>query len=292
MSNVSDAERGSREPEDGRGVDAPRRRDARPDRHAVDGQRAEPLRRSPPCVRRPRSTGDDDHQVRPRGRVAHRRGDRGGSSDTMSERHASQPAASACATSISEFVSRITPAAGSRRPADLVAGRQHCDDRARTRGTSVAPAGRRGGDSRPPQVRCRRAQQLRGADVSPIERTCWYGATAPRSSARRRRRSGRTRASTTASTPAQRRRATTTYCPAHQTGVLSLAPIVSAARRRCRPSPTRRRGRRARRHTGSAVTRRPDASWTPPHRVDPPGQPAAAHAALQAASASAAGTSR
>ena len=87
---------------------------------------------------------------------------------------------------------------------------------------------------------------------------------------------------------------TTTYRPGSiSTGVLSLAPIVSAART-AMPSiaDASNEGDERVAHTGSAVTR-PTASWSPIRTASTrAGQPAAAHAALQAASASAAGTSR
>src|SRR3954471_14300245 len=86
---------------------------------------------------------------------------------------------------------------------------------------------------------------------------------------------------------------TTTYASgASHTGVLSLAPTVSAART-ATPSiaEASNEGDERVAHTGAAVTR-PTASWSPSRTASTrSGQPAAVHAARQAASASAAGTS-
>src|SRR3954462_4307359 len=87
---------------------------------------------------------------------------------------------------------------------------------------------------------------------------------------------------------------TTTYAAGgSHTGVLSLAPTVSAART-ATPSiaEASNDGDERVAHTGAAVTR-PTASWSPIRTASTrPGQPVAAHAALQAASAWAGGTSR
>ena len=75
--------------------------------------------------------------------------------------------------------------------------------------------------------------------------------------------------------------------------MLSLAPTVSAART-AMPSiaDASNEGDERVAHTGPAVTR-PTASWSPIRTASTrAGHPAAAHAARQAASASAAGTSR
>jgi hypothetical protein len=86
----------------------------------------------------------------------------------------------------------------------------------------------------------------------------------------------------------------TTYRPGSiSTGVLSLAPIVSAART-AMPSiaDASNEGDERVAQIGSAVTR-PTASWSPIRTAATRlGHPAAAHAELQPASASAAGTSR
>src|SRR3954464_7851716 len=86
---------------------------------------------------------------------------------------------------------------------------------------------------------------------------------------------------------------TTTYASAaSQTGVLSLAPTVSAART-ATPSiaEASNDGDERVAHTGAAVTR-PTASWSPSRTASTrSGQAAAVHAARQAARASAAGTS-
>ena len=86
---------------------------------------------------------------------------------------------------------------------------------------------------------------------------------------------------------------TTAYAPcSRNTGVLSLAPTVSAALT-AMPSiaEASNDGEERVAHTGSAVTR-PTASPRARRTVSTrSGQPAAAHAARQAASASAAGTS-
>src|SRR3954452_15064375 len=100
---------------------------------------------------------------------------------------------------------------------------------------------------------------------------------------------------TTASKPSGRGSpvSTTTNAPgSRNTGVLSLAPTVSAART-AMPSiaEASNDGDERVAHTGSAVTR-PTASASPRRTVSTrSGQPAATHAARQAASASAAGTS-
>ena len=103
----------------------------------------------------------------------------------MSERHAWQPAASACATSISEFVSRITPAAGSV-PTGRISSPvgSTATTGARHTSTSVAPAAAAAATSTARRRWPTGSSSSAALTSSPIERTCWYGATAPRSSAR------------------------------------------------------------------------------------------------------------
>ncbi len=103
----------------------------------------------------------------------------------MSLRHASHPAASAWATSMSEFVSRMTPGAGSVPTGRISSpvGSTATTGRRRTT-TSTAPAAAAAATSTA-RSRCPSGSSSSVAlTSSPIVRTCWYGGTAPRSSAR------------------------------------------------------------------------------------------------------------
>ena len=104
---------------------------ARPHRHAVHGERSDLGHdRGRVVVAARARAGDHDHEVRPRGGRAHRRGDLVGTSGVTSKRCASQPAASAWAASITRVrVGELALAELGADRADLVAGRDHRDDR-------------------------------------------------------------------------------------------------------------------------------------------------------------------
>ena len=166
-------------------------RRARRRRRARPGGRAGPRRRARAACRVRATTrgrvvvapgagaGDHDHEVgTSRPRRAPRRAIRVGLVAARSRRATrSQPASRACAASISELVSRISPGAGSAP--DAAGSRRRWGSRPR-----AAPGGP-AASVRPRPRRRRRRPAAAGArsgssssvalTSSPIERTCWYG---------------------------------------------------------------------------------------------------------------------
>ena len=144
---------------------------AGPHRDAVDGERAEPLDDARPCGRRARRSSRRRRSTRSAvsAAAAHGRGDPLRVVRDDLRAHAPRsPAASACAASMSEFVSRMTPGAAS-----VPTGRisSPVGSTATTRAAADehvhGPGGRGRGDVDGAQPVTLGQQQLAGADVLP-----------------------------------------------------------------------------------------------------------------------------
>ena len=169
-----------------------------PDRHAVDRERAEPLDDARPCGRRARRSTPRPTITRSARAAASRTAAAiaSGSSGTISPRHA--VAAGRLGLRDEHERVRVEDHAGRRLGADradLVAGRQHRDDRRAVDEHVDGAGGRRGGDVDRPQAMALGQQQLGGADVLADRAHVLVGRDgAAQLRAARRRRSGRARA--------------------------------------------------------------------------------------------------